>query len=161
MNKSLTRNFPRKRQRGLIVEDLSDEVLIYDLDRDKAHCLNHTAALVWRQCDGRTGVKAIANRVQSELNACLSEEMVWSAIKQFGTLHLLEHRLSLPPQIVNVTRRKMMRDLGIGAALAVPLVTSIVSPTAVQAKSCKDPPAACSGITECCPPSTCINGHCQ
>ena len=37
---------PRVRQDELIVEDLQDETLVYDLERHKASCLNGTAALV-------------------------------------------------------------------------------------------------------------------
>ena len=51
---------PRMREQGLVVDDLPDEVLVYDLDRHQAHCLNRTAALVWRHCDGQTTVKEIA-----------------------------------------------------------------------------------------------------
>lgn len=39
------KTLPAVRHEGLIVQELSDEVLIYDLDRDKAHCLNPTADL--------------------------------------------------------------------------------------------------------------------
>ena len=37
---------PRARQDELIVEELQDETLVYDLQRHKARCLNRTAALV-------------------------------------------------------------------------------------------------------------------
>ncbi len=43
---------PVARHKNLIVKELPDETLIYDLDSDKAHCLNQTAALVWKNCDG-------------------------------------------------------------------------------------------------------------
>src|SRR6266571_4556339 len=36
---------PLARKEGLVVKEVSGEVLLYDLDRDKAHCLNQTAAL--------------------------------------------------------------------------------------------------------------------
>jgi hypothetical protein len=39
---------PRARRDELVVEELDDETLVYDLERHKARCLNHTAALVWR-----------------------------------------------------------------------------------------------------------------
>ncbi len=47
---------PRARQDELVVEELSDETLVYDLKRHKANCLNRTAALVWQDCDGQTSV---------------------------------------------------------------------------------------------------------
>ena len=33
------KSLPTVRQEGLIVHELPDEVLIYDIARDKAHCL--------------------------------------------------------------------------------------------------------------------------
>ena len=42
------------------MRDLQEEVLIYELQRDKAHCLNRTAGFVWQHCDGRTRVAAVA-----------------------------------------------------------------------------------------------------
>ena len=43
---------PLARKEGLVIQELPVEVLVYDLDRDKAHCLNETAAMVWRKCNG-------------------------------------------------------------------------------------------------------------
>jgi hypothetical protein len=31
---------PLARKEGLVIQELPDEVLVYDLDRDRAHCLN-------------------------------------------------------------------------------------------------------------------------
>jgi hypothetical protein len=33
-------DFPIARQQGLITEEVSDEVLVYDLNTDRAHCLS-------------------------------------------------------------------------------------------------------------------------
>ena len=44
---------PVARKQGLVVQEMPDEVLIYDLDTNKAHCLNQTAAFVWKSCDGK------------------------------------------------------------------------------------------------------------
>ncbi|MBV9278705.1 MAG: hypothetical protein JOZ41_01360, partial [Chloroflexi bacterium] len=43
---------PRARKNGLIVRELEDEVLVYDLERHRAHCLNRAAGLVWKHADG-------------------------------------------------------------------------------------------------------------
>ena len=45
---------PEKRRDGLVVTELLDEVLVYDLDRHRAHCLNRTAALVFRHAESVT-----------------------------------------------------------------------------------------------------------
>ena len=57
MTERSDRQLPLARRERLLVEELPDEVLVYDLDREKAHCLNRTAALIWNHCDGRTTVE--------------------------------------------------------------------------------------------------------
>ncbi len=43
---------PLARKADLVTKEVADEVLVYDLKSHKAHCLNQTAALVWKYCDG-------------------------------------------------------------------------------------------------------------
>ena len=57
---------PDKRTNGLVVTELQDEVLVYDLERHRAHCLNPTAAFVFRRCDGRTSVRELARAFHAE-----------------------------------------------------------------------------------------------
>ena len=47
---------PQARTSGLIVKEVDGEILIYDRETNKAHCLNQTAAKVWEHCDGKTTV---------------------------------------------------------------------------------------------------------
>ncbi|MDX6501024.1 MAG: hypothetical protein QOG23_4284 [Blastocatellia bacterium] len=141
---------PRMRQEGLIIDELPDEVLVYDLDRHKAHCLNQTAALVWRHCDGRTAPRVIAERLQSELDQPFSEDLVWLALRQLNKIYLLEESIGLPTQLAGMSRREMVRSMGIAAAVSVPLITSIISPTAVQASTCFPGGHACTTGVQCC-----------
>ena len=143
------------RQQGLVIDELPDEVLVYDLERDQAHCLNRTAALVWRACDGNTSASEIARRIKVELDAPFNEEMVWLAIDQLEKLHLLDQSLTIPSQFTRLSRRQMIRNLGLAAAIAVPVVTSIVAPTAVQAATCIQSGVNCSPTILCCNPLGC------
>ena len=59
--------YPIARKNGLVVQEVPDEVLVYDLDTNKAHCLNKTAAAVWQSCDGKTSVPEIAKFLSSEM----------------------------------------------------------------------------------------------
>jgi hypothetical protein len=49
---------PLARREKLVVQNLGDETLIYDLDENRAYCLNETAARVWQFCDGEKTVVA-------------------------------------------------------------------------------------------------------
>lgn len=128
------------RRDGLVISELPDEVLVYDLNQNKAHCLNQTAAQVWNLCDGQTTVTEIARMLAQEANKPVDEEVVWLALKQLGKANLLQERMSMPGAGVNFSRRLAMRRLGLAAAIVLPLVTSIVAPMAVSAASC---PAQC------------------
>ena len=156
------KQFPKVRTEKLIVQGFKDELLVYDKKRHKAHCLNRTAALVWKHCDGRTSVPEISNRLGREIEgrAVVDERLVWYALKQFQRDHLLEEKLEIPEAILasvggGVSRRQIIRVLGLSAFVVLPLVTSMASPNAGDAVSCLGPGAACSTAVQCC------NGLCN
>lgn len=141
---------PHARSEGIVVRELPDEILVYDLERHKAICLNRTAALVWKHCDGRTSVAAISRRVGKELGQRVSEEIVWLALDQLGRDKLLRERVGRPVALAGMSRRELMRRVGVAAVVALPLVTSIVAPTPAQAASCLPTGAACTTGAQCC-----------
>lgn len=142
---------PRARQRGLIIEDLPGEVLVFDSERDRAHCLNQTAALVWKYCDGKTTVSQMARNLERDLNTPnVDERMVSYALEQLSRDHLLDESFVPAAMLSGLTRRQMVRTLGIAAVIAVPVVTSIVVPTARAATTCTSPGGACTGGATCC-----------
>jgi hypothetical protein len=128
---------PKARQEKLAVEELADETLVYDLKRDTAHCLNRTAALVWRCCDGRTSVKAMADRLHRELAVPADDGMVWLALQRLEKAHLLEGQTAPPGEATRYTRREVARRLGLigGVAALLPVVTSLVAPTPLHAQT--------------------------
>ena len=141
---------PLARKQGLVVKEVSGEVLVYDLDRDKAHCLNQTAALVWKYCDGHTSVSRIAKSLEQDLQAPIDQKVVWYALLQLGKDHLLEERIVPPAIMAGMNRRDMIRALGLAAVVAVPVVTSIVAPTPAQAATCLPSGSVCTLPAECC-----------
>ena len=156
---SLT-HLPKKREQRLVIDELPDEVLVYDLDRHKAHCLNLTAALVWKNCDGRTAPPEIACRLEKELQAPCPEDVVWLALRQLTNLHLLEQPMPLPPAVAGLSRRQMVRALGVAAVVAVPVVYTIVAPTPAEAATCAKTAQACGALLPCCSGCTCTGSIC-
>ena len=157
--KSVHPTKPRARKEGLVVQTLPDEALVYDLERDLAHCLNHTASLVWNRCDGHRTARQIASAVSIDLNQPIDETLVWVALDQLGRNHLLIDGPPAPP-ILGMNRRKVMRALAISAVVAVPVVASIVAPMPAQAVSgCTPNGQFCSGSPQCCS-NFCNDGIC-
>jgi hypothetical protein len=153
------RTMPRARQAGLIVRELDDETLIYDVDTDKAHCLNQTAALIWKHCDGTSAVSQICEVLSQTMETTIDQKVVWYALEQFNKDRLLEEKIEPPAafMIAGMSRRQMVRTLGLAAMVAIPLVTSIVVPTAVQAgTSCIGDGNPCPTGSGCCPGLFCF-----
>ena len=151
MNQKATDRAPRARREGLVIKELSGEVLVYDRERDKAHCLNQTAALVWGYCDGRTTVPTMARQLEQDLKTeTVDEKIVWYALNQLSKDHLLDADFVAPAMLSGMSRRQMVRVMGVAAVIALPLVTSILAPTPAQAATCKNTGQACAAGPECC-----------
>lgn len=122
---------PLARQSSLVVKEVDGETLVYDLETDKAHCLNDTAARVWKSCDGHTNVSEIANRLAADVDSRVNEDVVWLALQQLEKFKLLETPVAKPAYLSGLSRRQVVRAIGV-AAIVSPLITSIVVPTAAQ-----------------------------
>jgi hypothetical protein len=136
---------PLSRQDGLVVQNLSDEVLIYDLKTNKAFCLNETSALVWNLCDGKKSVVEISQTISRKLNSAISEDFVWLAIDQLKKENLLSNGSQIKPDFNGLSRREAIRKIGLTSMIALPVVTSLIAPRAVDAAS----PSTCSGSCRC------------
>ena len=148
----MSEQLPLARKEGLLVEELSDEVLIYDLHRKKAHCLNQAAALIWNHCNGKTGVAEIAQILGANLNTPVDQEMVWFGLREIGRNHLLEKQVLPPSGKIRISRRELIRRVGL--AVSIPLVISVLAPTASASLSCVGAFCTSSGPT-CAAPCTC------
>lgn len=123
------------RREGLVVQEMEDETLVYDLERHSAHCLNETAAFIWNHCDGETKPAKIAALMTKKWRKPVDEDVVWLAMKQLRRANLLDAPPVAHAKRIDASRRAAIQKLGLAAALSVPLVTSIVSPTAAAAAS--------------------------
>lgn len=142
--------FPRLRADGLVIHELPDEVLVYDKVRHHAHCLNQSAALVWRACDGQSAPEEIARKLTTQLAVTVTEDLVLLALAQLEEIHLLEQQGTITTSLAGMSRRQMTRSLGLAAAVALPVITSIMVPTPAQAATCIAPGQPCSPVTLCC-----------
>jgi hypothetical protein len=158
---------PTARRRGLVVRELPDEVLVYDLDRHQAHCLNRAAAVVFRAADGHHDVAGLAAVLAHQAGGTPDEDAVRMALVQLDEAGLLEGAMPASPA-AGVSRRHALRAVGLGAAALLPIVTSVVAPTPAEAlatcvSSCSGQPngtpCSCYGASPC--TATCISGICS
>jgi len=159
--KEVDQPLPKARQHQLVRKELGGEMLVYDRKSDAAHCLNATAAQVWAHCDGRTTVAEMAQLLEDEMKTTVADEVVWFALEQLRKSSLLQEPWAGRVQVKQMSRRVMVRRLGIAAAVTVPLVTSIIAPTAAAAATCilGQTGAPCVNNADCCSNSCVDNGR--
>jgi hypothetical protein len=143
---------PLRCEEELVVRHLPEETLVYDRKRNQAHCLNRAAALVWQHCDGQTSVAKMAAILHHELNIPADERVVWLALDRLQKARLLRQG-PVSGDVARYSRRDLARKLGL-AAVAVPLVMTILAPTAAMAASCAHTGQPC-GSTPCCAGCNC------
>lgn len=148
------------RTRGLVVQELNRELLIYDLITSKAYCLNETSSLVWQTCDGHKSVAQISKEISDQLGIKhFDDRVVWLALDQLKKENLMAEGDKLEIDFNGLSRREMIKQIGLTSAVALPLISSIVAPAVVEAASLSGTGAACSTNTTC-QSGTCRGGLC-
>jgi hypothetical protein len=129
---------PTARRENLTVKELQEETLVYDLEKNKAHCLNRTSALVWKHCDGRTSMPQLAALIEKTYHLPKATAVVELALEQLSKRNLLVEAVVPASAEARSTRREMLKDLGkklAVAAAALPVIMTMTAPTARAAMS--------------------------
>lgn len=148
--------FPTARTIGLVVQEVPDEVLVYDTETNEAHCLNQTAAMVWNACDGKTSVPEIAEIIGSKAGGSVSDDMVWLAIDQLNEHRLLETEIKT--KFAGESRRSVLKKIGFASMVALPIIASLAAPQSVLANTsctCTTGPIECGAAQIPACPVTC------
>ena len=154
---------PHARITGLVVKEMGVETMVYDSDNNKAHCLNQTASLVWKYCDGTRSAADIAQLVATDLGAPVDQAVVWYALGQLNKYNLLSEQAAGPGGFGEMSRRDFMKAVKVAAIVAVPIIISATAPTPAHAATCTIPSGdpCVIGIDICCPSNTlCATGTC-
>lgn len=126
---------PAGRKENIVVQELKGEILIYDLKINKAFCLNETSALIWQMCDGNNSIGDISRKLSKKLKAPVTEDFVWLAIDQFQKDNLLDESQEIETRFNGLSRREAIRKVGFASMIALPVISSLIAPTAAMAQS--------------------------
>ena len=159
MKNPMQQTMPIARREGLLIREVNDETLVYDMDRHKAHCLNRSAALIWKHCDGQKSASDIARLIEVEQNTLVHADVVQFGLLQLRRTHLIDKQITLTTDGEVLSRRDLIKRLGAAAAVGLPLVTSVLAPRAVEASTCTAAGQACSPDSPA-PGNTCCSGVC-
>jgi hypothetical protein len=129
-----TKDYPISRQNNIVTQEVESELLIYDLVDNKAFCLNETSAFVWQNCDGNSSVDSIAERMSRKLKTNVSEDLIWLTLKELKKLNLLESK-DFDNKYEGLTRREVVKKVGFASMVALPIIASVIAPTALHAQS--------------------------
>lgn len=124
--------------------------MIYDLLINKAYLLNPTSSTIWNLCDGTKTTEEIARLVSEDLAESVPEDLVWLALDQFQKQNLLENEGTKNIDFLRMSRREIVKKVGLTSMVALPLLSTIVVPNSVEGASCIPNNGLCASPTDCC-----------
>jgi len=127
--------YPLSRRSDLVVQDVSDETLIYDLNDNRVLCLNKTSTLIWEMCDGKRSIADICAALSDKTTGTIDEGLVWLALEQLKKENLIESEVTAPPAYAGLSRRDVIKRVGLLSLIALPVVSSLVAPSAAFSAS--------------------------
>ncbi len=117
------------RTNDIIIQNIGDETLVYDLKTNKALSLNETVTKVWELLDGQRTADDISEIIN------IPSDLVLLTIDELQRNNLLQEKVETGLATDKVSRRKMMMRFA-SAAVALPIIIGIAAPTAISAQSC-------------------------
>lgn len=119
---------PVARTADLIEQDLDNELLIYDLRINKAYTLNETLMKVHRGCDGRQTFDDLKRKYK------FTDDLIHLALQELAGSNLLEN-YAAANHFAGMSRREVVRKIGLATMVALPLIASITAPKSIHAAS--------------------------
>ena len=132
----MTEMRPKSRKEDLVVQEANGELLIYDIRSAKAFCLNETCALVWNACDGSRDISQISRKLAETIGSHAGDDLVWLALDQLKKESLLDPEAKIESRFEGMSRREVIRKIGLGSMVALPIVAGLIAPTPLHAQTC-------------------------
>src|SRR5581483_1616438 len=111
---------PLARTADLLTEELDDELLVYDQDRDTACRLNATAAIVWRSADGERTIDELVEVLRGELGDVADEDLVLVTLDRLEEQGLIESGYAARDvDTARLSRRRFIRRVGVVGSAAL------------------------------------------
>lgn len=152
---------PVTRKSNIIVQEFESELLVYDLSINKAFCLNRTSALVYKLCDGTRSVADISDVLGKQLQTLVSEELVWLALDGLKKDNLLENSEQFDVDFHGLNRRQVIKKVGFVSMVMLPVISSVVAPSAAMAQSGRLANCAACTANSQCGSLNCLNNVCS
>lgn len=119
---------PQVRNENIVVQNLKDEVLIYFFDGNKAVCLNSTSAIVFNHCNGKTTFDELKNKYK------FTDDLIYFTLDKLNENNLLKE-YQANNHFAGLSRRDVIKRIGLGSMITLPVISGIIAPTATHAAS--------------------------
>lgn len=127
----------------IVTQTVGNELFIYELSTNKVWCLNETCSFVWGMCDGTNPVSEITKAISKEFNLRSDESIIWLTLDSLKKAGLLENGEEVMKSVGSFfSRREAIKKVGLTTMVALPIISSVIAPTAAQAQS------SCIGLFE-------------
>jgi hypothetical protein len=139
---------PVARTEDIVIQEVDQEILIYDLKNNKAFCLNETSSIIFQACSKKTSFDELKRKHK------FSEDIIFLALDELRRENLLAENQQYNSPFAGMSRREAIRKVAFASVAALPVIAFLVAPTAVMSASacrCVNP-GGCLTQTSC--PST-------
>lgn len=142
---------PHARNEGIVVQDMDEEILAYDVAAHKAYCLNQTASRVYRACGARASFEGLKREHK------FTDDIIFLAIDELKKANLVGEDAAYTSPFAGMNRREVVRRVGFASMIALPVISSLVAPAALRAQSiaCVNPGGQLPGTQQSYPGVTC------
>ena len=143
------KNLPKARTENLLEQEIGKEVMLYDLNIDKAFNLNETLTIVYKACGQNRTFDELKDRHK------FTDDFIYLALDELKRENLLAEEYSSP--FAGTSRREVIKKVGLATMFALPIITGLIAPKAINAASGADDGRR-AGYGEACSTGTCVEG---
>ena len=118
---------PKARNTEIVVRELDKELLIYNLTTHRAYQLNETLTIIHQACNGATSFSELKRKHK------FTDDLIDFALDELQANNLLEGKRE--NHFPGFSRREVIKRIGLASMAALPVLTGISAPSAVNAAS--------------------------
>lgn len=146
------KKLPPTRTESIVEQISGKEVLLYDLTTNKAYCLNETSSIIYKACNGATTFDELKSKHQ------FTDDLIYLALEQLQKDNLIDGEPIT--HFAGMNRREVIRKVGLASMIALPVISSLVAPSAANAASGGFAPGSRALGEFCNDDPDCNNGRC-
>ena len=132
---------PKARITQIIEQETNNELLVYDLQTNKAFTLNETSKNIFKACNGEISFDDLKRQYK------YTDDIIYLALDELKKNNLMEDDDYSSP-FSGMNRREVIRKVGLSTMIALPVILSLTAPSAAAAASpgaiaCSTPNSQC------------------